>query len=165
MLPLPASKLNAATRPDAATLVTVTLIAVVVVDFLPRPAPGGKCVRAVGHRSAVPGDREGAVVSFARTFVPSTMNWTPKTPTLSDAVALSVTLPLTLLPAAGLVRDTDGAIVSTAAVTVAAAWLDAGPTFKAAISPPRDSNKCLLGRLRRCTSCPTSDRSYLPQRA
>ena len=53
----------------------------------------------------------GAVVSSAPTFVPSTLNWTPATPTLSDAFAESVTdVPaVTEVPETGEVRETEGA--------------------------------------------------------
>src|SRR5256885_641418 len=37
----------------------------------------------------------GAVISSAPTFAPSSRNWTPTTPTLSDAVALIAVVPLT----------------------------------------------------------------------
>src|SRR6187402_347886 len=40
------------------------------------------------------------------------MNWTPTTPMLSDAVAETATEPETVLPAAGVVRDTVGCTVS-----------------------------------------------------
>src|SRR3989344_1755065 len=48
----------------------------------------------------------GAVVSSAPTFTPSTLNCTPTTPTLSDALADIVTVPETVAPSAGAVRET-----------------------------------------------------------
>ena len=57
--------------------------------------------------------------SFAR-FTPSSLNCTPTTPTLSDAVAETITLVSeTVAPLAGAVRETMGAIVSAVEVKVA----------------------------------------------
>src|SRR6266851_3253181 len=51
-------------------------------------------------------------------FAPSSLNWTPVTPTLSVAFAVTVTpVPLTVAPFAGAVIDTDGGIVSLFTVT------------------------------------------------
>src|SRR5690349_5129923 len=54
----------------------------------------------------------GEVVSWAPRFAPSSWNCTPATPTLSDALAATVTLPDTLAPFAGAVMDTVGGVVS-----------------------------------------------------
>ena len=54
------------------------------------------------------------MVSSAPSAVPSTLNCTPVTPTLSEALALTVTVPDTVAPAAGAVRLTVGALVSPA---------------------------------------------------
>src|SRR6185295_1814733 len=52
-------------------------------------------------------------VSSAPRFAPSTLNWTPTTPTLSAAVAETETaLPETVAPAVGAVTDTVGDTVS-----------------------------------------------------
>jgi hypothetical protein len=51
-------------------------------------------------------------VSSAPTFVPSNLNCTPMTPTLSDAVAESVMTLDTVVPPLGAVRETVGATVS-----------------------------------------------------
>src|SRR3989344_9303700 len=59
----------------------------------------------------------GAVVSSAPTFVPSTLNCTPTTPTLSGALAEMVTVPETVAPSAGAVRETVGLVVSLPLVT------------------------------------------------
>jgi hypothetical protein len=69
-------------------------------------------------------------VSSAPRLAPSSLNWTPTTPTLSDAPAVTSRNPTRTAPAAGAVIETDGAAVS--AVTCACAWPDAGPTFPAA---------------------------------
>src|SRR5439155_9130477 len=53
--------------------------------------------------------------------LPSSRNWTPTTPTLSEAPAATVTGPLTVAPAAGAVTVTAGGVVSFDTVTVAAA--------------------------------------------
>src|SRR5918992_2427846 len=54
----------------------------------------------------------GAVVSSTPRGFPPTKNWTPLTPTLSEAVAPTVRAPLTVSPAAGNVMVTVGAVVS-----------------------------------------------------
>ena len=45
-------------------------------------------------------------------LAPSTRNCTPATPTLSEAEALTVTVPETVAPDAGAVRLTEGGVVS-----------------------------------------------------
>ena len=54
----------------------------------------------------------GATVSSAPRFEPSSLNWTPATPTLSDASALTDTVPETVALAAGAVTATEGLVVS-----------------------------------------------------
>jgi hypothetical protein len=54
----------------------------------------------------------GAVVSAAPRFAPFSLNCTAVTPTLSLAVALTVTVPDTVAPLAGAVTDTVGGVVS-----------------------------------------------------
>src|SRR5690349_16402278 len=51
------------------------------------------------------------MISMPR-LAPSTFNWTPTTPTLSDAEAERVTVPETVALAAGVVQVTIGAVVS-----------------------------------------------------
>ena len=53
-----------------------------------------------------------AVVSSAPSGVPPSRNCTPTTPTLSDALALTVTLPETVALLAGAVIETVGGVVS-----------------------------------------------------
>jgi hypothetical protein len=61
----------------------------------------------------------GEVVSSAERLTPSSLNWTPTTPTLSAAVAETVVVvPKTVAPLAGAVMDTVGGVVSGGAVTV-----------------------------------------------
>src|SRR3989344_2463132 len=55
----------------------------------------------------------GEVVASAPTFAPSTLNCTPTTSTLSDALAERVTVPETVELAAGAVRETVGKVVSS----------------------------------------------------
>src|SRR5437762_13415002 len=62
----------------------------------------------------------GAVVSSAPKFAPSRRNCTPATPTLSDALAVTVVVPETVAPPAGAVMLTVGAVVSLETVTVTA---------------------------------------------
>ena len=55
----------------------------------------------------------GDVVSSLPRVAPSTRNWTPATPTLSEAVAETVTaVPRTVAPAEGAVIETVGGVVS-----------------------------------------------------
>jgi hypothetical protein len=54
----------------------------------------------------------GEVVSSAPSAVPSTKNWTPATPTLSEAEALTVVVPETVAPDDGEVMLTVGGVVS-----------------------------------------------------
>src|SRR5438128_618925 len=54
----------------------------------------------------------GAAVTSAPRLAPSSLNCTPATPTLSVAVAETVTVPATEAPAAGAVIDTVGGVVS-----------------------------------------------------
>jgi hypothetical protein len=54
----------------------------------------------------------GEEVSSAPIAEPSTKNWTPATPTLSEAEALTVVVPETVAPEAGEVMLTDGGVVS-----------------------------------------------------
>ncbi len=51
-------------------------------------------------------------MSSAPRFAPSSLNWTPATPTLSEASAVIETIPVTCAPAAGAVRATAGFVVS-----------------------------------------------------
>src|SRR2546427_11958971 len=58
------------------------------------------------------GTEYGAVVSSAPRAAPSSWNWTPTTPTLSEALAETVMLPVTVAPEVGAVMATVGAVVS-----------------------------------------------------
>src|SRR3989442_2222692 len=89
--------------------VTVTATAVVVLPAASRATAVSACdallAVVVSHASAY-----GAVVSSTPTFAPSRRNWTPTTPTLSDALALIVVVPETVAPLAGAVRLTVGGV-------------------------------------------------------
>ena len=61
----------------------------------------------VSHASAY-----GSVVSSTPVATPSTENWTPMTPTLSAASAVTVTMSLTVAPAAGESIATVGGVGS-----------------------------------------------------
>src|SRR2546426_1044200 len=97
--------------------VTVTVAAVAVLPAASRATAVSVCdallAAVVSHASAY-----GAVVSSTPTFAPSRRNWTPTTPTLSDALALIVVVPETVAPFAGAVRLTVGGVVSLSPVTV-----------------------------------------------
>src|SRR5437762_982775 len=54
----------------------------------------------------------GEAVSSAPRLAPSSCNWTPATPTLSDALADTVVVPETVEPPVGLVIETVGGVVS-----------------------------------------------------
>src|SRR3977135_1438246 len=59
-------------------------------------------------------------MSSAPSGAPSTNNCTPATPTLSDALAVTLRVPLTVAPLAGAVMPTVGGVVSLKTVTVTA---------------------------------------------
>src|SRR5262249_708386 len=63
----------------------------------------------------------GDVVGAGPRFAPSSLNCTPTTPTLSDALAPIVVVPETVAPAVGAVIETAGAVVSLKTVTVTVA--------------------------------------------
>ena len=111
--PAPSSKPYAATSPPAATFATVAATAADVVWL---PAASRARAVSVCEPLAVAVvfqlTEYGAVVSSAPSATPSSRNCTPATPTLSDAVAETVTVPDTVLPAAGAVTDAVGAVVS-----------------------------------------------------
>ena len=66
-------------------------------------------------------------------FDPSSMNWTPTTPMLSEALAETVIVPETVAPDEGAVRETVGRVVSGAdARVVADADVDWAEVFPAA---------------------------------
>src|SRR4051812_41128802 len=66
----------------------------------------------------------GAAVTSAPTSTPSTRNRTPATPTSSVAVAATVTRPVRLAAALGVVRETDGGVMSGAAAVVKVTSVD-----------------------------------------
>src|SRR4051794_16603781 len=76
------------------------------------------------------GTEYGAVVSGEPIVVPSTLNVTLATATLSLALAVTLVVPTTVAPASGAVIDTVGAVESVVAVADASAV--AGPTVPAA---------------------------------
>src|SRR5207245_5552451 len=56
------------------------------------------------------GTEYGAVVSSAPRGAPSSWNWTPTTPTSSEALAVTAMLPVTVAPALGAVRLAEGGV-------------------------------------------------------
>src|SRR3989475_7025235 len=95
----------------ALTTVTLTAAAVAVLPAASRAT----AVRVCAPLLAVVVVQErvyGAVVSSAPRLAPSSLNCTPATPTLSVALAETVTVPATVAPAAGAVIDTVGGMVS-----------------------------------------------------
>jgi hypothetical protein len=79
------------------------------------------------------GSWNGAAVTSAPTWVPSTRNLTPTTPTLSLAWTDRVVVPDTVAPAAGAVADTVGGVVS-ATVKLTAAEVVALPAASRAVA-------------------------------
>src|SRR5205807_1944632 len=61
----------------------------------------------------------GAAVASAPRLAPSSLNWTPTTPTLSVALAETVIVPATEAPAVGAASETVGGALSTVTLTAA----------------------------------------------
>src|SRR5207237_122816 len=102
------------------TTITLTAAEVVVLPAASRATAVRVCVALVAvvaaHERAY-----GAVITSAPRFAPSSLNCTPTTPTLSVALAETVTMPETVAPAAGAVIDTVGGVVSATVTLTAAA--------------------------------------------
>ena len=62
-------------------------------------------------------------MSSAPRLAPSRVNWTPATPTLSEALALTGVVPETLAPAAGALTATLGGLLSAGGWVPAATGL------------------------------------------
>ena len=62
------------------------------------------------------------MVSSVSRFAPLSLNWTPDTPTLSDAVTETVMIPETVCPARGEVRDMAGGVESGELLATPAAY-------------------------------------------
>src|SRR6267378_4924082 len=100
--------------------VTVTAAAVAVLPAASRATAVSVCAPLLAVVVSQ-GTAYGAVVSSRPRLAPSRRNWTPATPTLSDALAVTVVVPLTVAPVAGAVMLTVGGVVSFETVTVTAA--------------------------------------------
>ncbi len=70
----------------------------------------------------------GADVSSAPMLAPLTLNWTPTTPTLSAALAVTLIVPETVAPFAGELMLTVGGILSLATVTVMESEMNCRPS-------------------------------------
>src|SRR5437660_11980248 len=90
--------------------VTVTAVEVVVLPVVSR----ARAVRVWAPLSPMVSQETeyGAAVTSAPRLEPSSRNWTPATPTLSEAVADTNTVPDTVAPDAGAVTETVGGVVS-----------------------------------------------------
>ena len=116
---MPSLKDRASTSPVGWVTWFVTVTVIVAVFVLPAAS------RAVAERECVPLEtvvesqetEYGDDVSSEPMLFPSALNCTPETPTLSEAVAESVTVPETDAPLAGEVIETDGRMVSGAVHT------------------------------------------------
>src|SRR6202035_2667952 len=99
--------------------VTVTAAAVAVLPAASRATAVSVCepllALVVFHETEY-----GAVVCSTPKLAPSRRNCTPATPTLSDALALTVTVPETVAPFAGAAMLIVGGVVSFETVTVTA---------------------------------------------
>ena len=96
-----------------AVLSTVTLTLGAVAGF-----PAESCATALSVCTPAAAEdvfhvtENGGDVTSAPRFWPSSLNWTPVTPTSSVADAVTVTLPPTTAPAAGALIATEGGVVS-----------------------------------------------------
>src|SRR5438876_6083075 len=103
-------------------LTTVTLTAAEVAMF-----PAASRATAVtlwlpfALKAAFQETEYGAVVTSAPRFVPSSLNWTPTTPTLSVALAETVIVPATEAPGVGEEIEIVGGLLSTDTLTAAEA--------------------------------------------
>ena len=104
------------------SLVWLLTVTVRAVDVVTLPAASRATARRVWLPFAAPVVLQliayGDVVSGEPRFAPFSVNCTDVTPTLSEALAETDTVPLTVAPAAGAVRLTDGAVVSAAVLTI-----------------------------------------------
>jgi hypothetical protein len=71
----------------------------------------------------------GGVVTWTPRLTPSSLNWTPATPTLSVALADTVTVPLSVAPARGTVIAIVGGVVSASAAPLPVATAELLPPF------------------------------------
>src|SRR5206468_1123308 len=98
--------------------VTLTAAAVAVLPAASRATALRECaplvVVLVFHEMVY-----GAVVISAPRLAPSSLNCTPATPTLSVALAETVTVPVTVAPLDGAVRETVGGVVSGGGAPIA----------------------------------------------
>src|SRR5262249_40035927 len=116
VVPVPSLKLYATTSPPGKAVEGLFTVSVTAADKVVFPAPSrAEAVRVWDPLGMVVVSQEieyGEIVSSLTRFTPSRRNCTPFTPTLSEAEAVTVTVPTTLAPAAGAVMDTTGAWVS-----------------------------------------------------
>src|SRR5437899_2282552 len=103
----PAFETVTVTEADVVVLLAASRATAVRVWLLPLAAA------VVSHEAEY-----GAVVSSAPRGAPSSRNWTPATPTLSEALAVTVTMPETVAPELGKGMLTVGGVVSFDTVTV-----------------------------------------------
>ena len=73
-------------------------------------------------------------MSSAPRLAPSRVNWTPATPMLSAAVALTGVVPVRVAPAAGALTETVGGVMSLLTVTLTGAEVVVLPAASRAIA-------------------------------
>ena len=96
----------------AFTTVTLTLLLVCRFPAASRAMAASTC-EPFGTVTLFQGTSYGATVSSApRLMTPSSVNCTPATPMSSEALAVTVTTPVTVAPLDGVVSVTVGAVVS-----------------------------------------------------
>src|SRR5207249_2070802 len=101
----------------ALSTVTLTAAAVAVLPGASRATAVKVCAPLLAV--VVVQEREyGTAVTSAPRFAPSSLNCTPTTPTLSEAVAETVTVPATVATVAGAVIETVGGLLSTVTLMV-----------------------------------------------
>src|SRR5437879_5282519 len=119
-----------------ATLSTVTVTGAEVVRL---PAASRAIAAMVCEPLLAPvvfqGTEYGAAVISAPALTPSNWNCTPTTPTLSEALALTVIVPETVAPEAGEVMLTDGAVASKHTLTAAGAEAENRPRAACRATP------------------------------
>src|SRR6185312_10361343 len=124
LVPVPSLKPYDATSPvggGGAVLETVTVTPLEVPVF-PAVSRGTAVMTCCPFGTLVESHATeyGDDASSAPTFAPSTLNWTPATPTLSLALALSVAVPVRVAPPDGAVIVAVGGALSTVTWTLAA---------------------------------------------
>src|SRR3989338_8077970 len=115
----PWSELSALISTVGPALLIITVTVEVVVFPAASRATAYKVWEPLPERVELKVVLYGTEVSSAPRLPPSSLNWTPTTPTLSEALAVMETdEPETVAPSVGEVMETDGAVVSTGVIVL-----------------------------------------------